>query len=109
MSRGTAFLVVGLALLIGGALWVAWTLKTHAFSAREERSATEAFLARQARRLAIPDGAKKLANPLTGTALELAEGRDHYADHCAICHANNGSGKTEIGGNMYPPAPDMRK
>src|SRR5204862_3671862 len=29
-------------------------------------------------------------------------------DHCAICHANDGSGKTEMGRNLYPRAPDMR-
>jgi mono/diheme cytochrome c family protein len=38
----------------------------------------------------------------------MAEARAHFADHCAICHANNGSGNTEIGQNLYPKAPDMR-
>jgi mono/diheme cytochrome c family protein len=32
----------------------------------------------------------------------------HYADHCAACHANDGSGETEIGRGLYPKAPDMR-
>jgi mono/diheme cytochrome c family protein len=32
----------------------------------------------------------------------------HWADHCAFCHANNGSGDTEVGKNLYPKAPDMR-
>jgi mono/diheme cytochrome c family protein len=39
----------------------------------------------------------------------LAEARAHFADHCAICHANDGSGNTAIGANQYPPAPDMRQ
>jgi mono/diheme cytochrome c family protein len=34
---------------------------------------------------------------------------EHFADHCATCHANDGSGKTEIGQNLYPKAPDMRQ
>jgi mono/diheme cytochrome c family protein len=38
----------------------------------------------------------------------LAEARAHFADHCAICHSNNGSGNTQIGQNLYPKAPDMR-
>jgi len=38
----------------------------------------------------------------------IAEARAHFADHCAICHANNGSGNTEIGQNLYPKAPDLR-
>jgi mono/diheme cytochrome c family protein len=37
-----------------------------------------------------------------------AQGRNHWADHCATCHANNGSGETEMGRNLYPKAPDMR-
>src|SRR5204863_6298374 len=39
----------------------------------------------------------------------LADGRAHWADHCAICHANDGSGQTEMGRNLYPKAPDMRQ
>jgi mono/diheme cytochrome c family protein len=38
----------------------------------------------------------------------LAEARAHFADHCASCHANNGSGLTPMGQNLYPKAPDMR-
>ena len=33
---------------------------------------------------------------------------EHFADHCASCHANDGSGNTEMGKGVYPPAPDMR-
>ena len=33
----------------------------------------------------------------------------HWADHCAVCHANDGSGDTEMGSHMYPRAPDMRE
>lgn len=40
--------------------------------------------------------------------LAIAEGRDHYADHCATCHGNDGSGTTYINQGLYPPAPDMR-
>src|SRR6266852_4824441 len=99
---------VGL-ILLGVAVWLAWTLKTHGFSAREKPTRFEAFLARNARSLATPTDAKKMRNPLSPAPLDIAEGRDHFADHCAICHANNGSGKTEMGSNMYPPAPDMRE
>ena len=34
--------------------------------------------------------------------------RAHFADHCASCHANNGSGDTPIGRCLYPKAPDLR-
>jgi cytochrome c len=51
-----------------------------------------------------------------GNGLDLAsrrlqrssEARAHWADHCAGCHANDGSGDTEMGRHTYPPAPDMR-
>lgn len=83
-------------------------LTTHSFSARERPSALEAFLARRARSLAIPPGAKRQQNPLAPTPLNVAEARDHFADHCAICHANDGSGKTMVNEGLYPPAPDLR-
>jgi len=38
----------------------------------------------------------------------VTDARHHFADHCAICHANDGSGNTTIGRNLYPKAPDMR-
>src|SRR5262249_28979075 len=34
--------------------------------------------------------------------------RAHFADHCAVCHGNDGSGNTEMGRGLYPKAPDMR-
>jgi mono/diheme cytochrome c family protein len=33
----------------------------------------------------------------------------HYADHCAICHDNDGSGNTTIGKGLFPKPPDMRQ
>lgn len=36
------------------------------------------------------------------------EAMAHYADHCAVCHANNGSGQSMFGKGMYPKAPDLR-
>jgi mono/diheme cytochrome c family protein len=59
--------------------------------------------------MAAPGGAKDLANPVPYSPEVLAAARAHWADHCAGCHANNGSGDTEMGKRMYPPAPDMRQ
>jgi mono/diheme cytochrome c family protein len=44
--------------------------------------------------------------PLTKELIDGA--RRHFADHCASCHANDGSGKTTPGQGLYPRAPDMR-
>jgi hypothetical protein len=39
----------------------------------------------------------------------LADAKAHWADHCALCRGNDGSGQIAMGQRMYPPAPDMRK
>jgi len=78
-------------------------------SARPEPSAPEAFLARRLRHWAIPRDVRERPNPLSATPEIVAEGRAHFADHCALCHANDGGGDTEIGRGLYPRAPDMRR
>jgi mono/diheme cytochrome c family protein len=83
-------------------------LATYGFSAREKPPAIEVFIARHLRRLATPRSVLRLQNPLRATPLVLAEARDHFADHCALCHANDGSGKTAINEGLYPPAPNLR-
>lgn len=80
----------------------------HGFSARDNPSGIEKVVARTARSLAVPSGAKNMKNPVLNTAENLEEARAHWADHCAFCHANNGSGESEVGRNLYPKAPDMR-
>ena len=60
------------------------------------------------RRLAVPARSKSLVNPVYPSDEVLADARAHFADHCATCHANDGSGNTVIGRNLYPKAPDMR-
>ena len=47
-------------------------------------------------------------NPFPNSPDILAEARAHWADHCAVCHANDGSGDSPMGKRTYPPAPDMR-
>src|SRR5260221_222050 len=79
------------------------------FSARADPSVFETLAARTARDMALPSGAKERQNPVASSGDAIAEGRAHWADHCALCHANDGSGETEMGKHMYPPAPDMRK
>ena len=97
-----ATLVVALALSI-------LFMRTQGLSAREQPGGAERWHARQARDLALPARAKNQANPVSNTNEVLAEARAHWADHCASCHANDGSGDTGMGKHMYPPAPDMRQ
>lgn len=83
--------------------------QAHGFSARAQPTAVERWMARRARGAALPKDAKGRQNPVQNGAEVIAEARTHWADHCAACHANDGSGNTEIGRGLYPPAPDMRR
>jgi mono/diheme cytochrome c family protein len=78
-------------------------------SAKAEPGTLETAVARTMRRLAIPRGDKSRQNPVGRTPEVVAAGMAHYADHCAACHANDGSGETQIGLGLYPKPPDMRQ
>jgi mono/diheme cytochrome c family protein len=84
-------------------------MNARGFSAREAPSVLERWMVRRARSMATPSGARDRANPVPDSPEVLAEARAHWADHCAVCHSNNGSGDAEMGKRMYPPAPDMRQ
>lgn len=102
-------IVLVLLIGIGAFMWAGYRLFTTGFSAKAEPHALEVFLARQVRYLAIPLEHRNKANPVTLTPEVLQEGLAHFADHCATCHANDGSGQTPIGKNVYPKAPDLRE
>jgi mono/diheme cytochrome c family protein len=91
--------------LAGSAVWVA---RANGFSARAEPGAVERLLVRAARHWAVPRAARDAVNPVAFSPEAWAESRAHFADHCASCHGNDGSGRTEMGQSLYPRAPDMR-
>ena len=100
-------IVVGLG-IVGAFGWVGYQLFTTGFSAKTEPHALEVWMARQIRHLAIPIEKRNAQNPIPLSPDVIQESLAHFADHCAICHANNGSGQTPIGKNTYPKAPDLR-
>jgi mono/diheme cytochrome c family protein len=104
--RGLLLGAFGVAVI--GALLAYSYVVSHGFSGREKPSTVEAAIARRLRGLATAPSVKRLTNPLAPTPLLIAEGRDHFADHCAICHGNDGKGHTMISEGLYPPAPDLR-
>ena len=93
--------------LLGSGAVLAYFL-TSGLSARAQASSLETSAARTVRRLVIGWQARGLKNPVPASEAVLVEARAHFADHCASCHANDGSGNTEMGRNLYPKAPDMR-
>jgi mono/diheme cytochrome c family protein len=96
-----------LAVVIGAASYVV-ILVRGGLSAKDQPSLLEAAIAHVLRSTSIPSNAKDAKNPFASTPENLTEGLQHFADHCAICHGNDGSGQTEMGPNLYPKAPDMR-
>ncbi len=95
MKRALA--LISIAVVIGVAVFAYLRISANSFSARAEPTGIEKFLARTARSLALPDRVKSQQNPEPDTTEILSEAREHWADHCAGCHGNNGSGDTEMG------------
>jgi mono/diheme cytochrome c family protein len=96
--------IIGLA-AVAGLAWFA----AQGISARAEPTALEASVARTARWLAIAGADRDRANPILKTRGSVRTGMEHWADHCASCHANDGSGDISVGRSLYPRAPDMRQ
>jgi mono/diheme cytochrome c family protein len=69
----------------------------------------ETAVARTARTTMIPAAARHRQNPEPATSETIRAGLEHWADHCASCHGNDGAGDTEMGRTLYPRAPDMRR
>ena len=100
-------LIVVLLLFVAGAAALFFWVRNHGFSARAEPSWIEARLARHARRIATPANAKETKNPFPVTDASLSEAREHFVEHCAMCHGIDGRGQTVIGRNLYPKVPPM--
>lgn len=100
---GALLTLIGLAVVIGAL----WFLKD-GIGAKATPTPLETKMARQVRAWAIPRDAFYRQNPVPAGPEAIAEGMAHFADHCASCHANDGSGDTEMGRGLYPKAPDMR-
>lgn len=77
-------------------------------SARRVPLPGEAALARAARAWTLPARYRALATPLAPLPEALRAGMEHWADHCAVCHDNDGRGRTEVGRGLFPPVPDMQ-
>src|SRR6266852_4916187 len=107
MRKRTLLLSITAASIAGAAAF-GWVTIRRGFSARDNPSVVETYVAKTARRLSVPASERNAKNPFAAGAEVLSEARAHFADHCATCHGNDGSGKTRIGQNLYPKTPDMR-
>jgi mono/diheme cytochrome c family protein len=98
------FALIGVVTVFGGLL-----LLRDGIGSRAKPGRLETAAGRTLRSMGIPRAARNLRNPAPPTAEAIEDGLAHFADHCASCHANDGSGQTEMGRGLYPNAPDMRE
>lgn len=108
MKRFVHALIGGVSILGVLAIGALVFVKGHGFSASAKPSALETAIAVGVRNLAIPDTVRDLSNPIPRALATVDAGAEHFREHCASCHADDGSGRSEMGQNLYPPVPDMR-
>jgi mono/diheme cytochrome c family protein len=104
----TGALIAAVVLIVGTVAVGYAFVKTTGLSARATPGPVETGVARRVRGWAVPSEYRALRNPVLRNDESVRNGMEHFADHCASCHANNGSGDTSLGRAMFPPAPDMR-
>jgi len=107
MTRGNLILLLVVA-AVGLAVAAGASILHHGLSARATPTAMEAMIARNVRHLAIPANARNEHNPIAASDETLKEASAHFADHCASCHGNDGSGDTMYGKGLYPKPPNLR-
>lgn len=101
-------ILVALAGAILVAVLVAGLLLWRGFRATDEPSHLETMIARTARDFAIPPHERRKQNPLHASADVLRQAHVDFNARCAVCHGYDGSGRTPMGTNLYPKAPDLR-
>jgi mono/diheme cytochrome c family protein len=101
-----ALVMLGI-LAVAALLGVVVFVKATGLSARATPGALEAAVAGRLRALAVPSAYSRLGNPVPTNDESVRNGRAHFADHCAQCHANDGRG-AGMGKDMFPPTPDLR-
>jgi mono/diheme cytochrome c family protein len=102
-----AILLIVVTVVVIGLLTAAYVVVA-GVSARPQPGPLELRTAHALRTIAIQARVRGVTNPVPLSNDVVQEGMEHFADHCAVCHGNDGSGDTEMGRGLYPRAPDMR-
>ena len=98
-------LLLAVAVLLLGVLYA----RSTGLRAQPEPGPLETRLARSFRALAVPSDVRAMTNPLGTSEDVFRPGMEHFARYCAVCHANDGSGKdTPFGKGLFPKPPDLR-
>jgi mono/diheme cytochrome c family protein len=109
MQRRRLAVVIALAVVLAGVAVLAYRLVIPGLSsARQEPPAAEVTIATWLLHESVPAEAIGRINPLGKDPVAIAAGQDLFRQKCAVCHAYDGSGKTEIGAGEYPRPPALR-
>jgi len=103
--RDAAITILLLAIVAVTAAYV--VVRRGGLAASAEPGRLERSVAGRLVRLSIPADADRQQSPLGGQAEVWRQAREHYLDHCAVCHGRDAKGHTEMGANMYPKVPDL--
>lgn len=106
--RAAKIVLLTLVVVVVVAVLGVWIFLKQGLSARAEPLRLEEQVARFARGFATPAEARAMETPYPPTPESISAAKEHYVEHCAVCHALNGSGDTVFGRNMYPRVPDLR-
>ena len=101
-------LVLLLVALVAAAAVAVFYVQHTRLDARTQPGRIETEIALRLRSFAIPAEQRNRTNPVHSTPEAVRAGMEHFADHCAICHANDGTGDTAVGKGLYPKPPDLR-
>lgn len=108
MRRLLDIIIIAVVLGIAAGILAFGYLLNSGLTAKPKPGPVETFVAQRLRNTVIGFHSRAITDPTPATPDTIAEGRAHFADHCAVCHGNDGSGNTEMGQGLYPKAPDMR-
>ncbi len=104
MKKAAKWLLIRVAAaVILGALVLAVVLPRLDWSATARPSAAEARLVGLMLKRWIRRSAPEKNNPVTATAENLKIGQQEFGEHCAVCHAADGSAHNLLGADFYPP------
>ena len=106
--RAAKLVAVVVALLVVAAIAAIGYARATGLSARATPGTIETRMARTIRSFAISGDDRGRRNPVPSYVEVQQAGLAHYADHCAVCHGNDGRGLTDFGRGLFPPPPDLR-
>src|SRR5437868_7779345 len=109
LRRGLTTLAV-LVLLVAAAAAFYVVILPGLSVARQEPSKLEVAIATYLLQHSVPASARAMVNPLGAhpDPAAVRAGHDLFTAKCETCHAYDGGGRTEIGGNAFPRVPALR-